>query len=236
MPYILSPLIKEKSPGMWNEGDAYTKKSIYSIQSGQLPPVNYDEHTLRAHSLTHMETPAHTQENGNRIGYYYQNDLTKFYGRVLLIKLKGNNYKPVENMICVFHWIISLDELKARISDIALKPFSKILITSEFCPLNTDGYHDPNYVLTLSEEAAAYLVDTLKIELYGTSWKSSDFNPGSKERPIHKKLFGNGLILENLVMSHVPEGEYFLNAFPLPIDGASEAPVVPVLFKFEELN
>lgn len=53
MPYVLSPIINENSPGMWYEGYAYEKKNIYSLKSGKMPPVNYDEHTIRPHSLTH---------------------------------------------------------------------------------------------------------------------------------------------------------------------------------------
>lgn len=67
MPYVLSPIIKLDSPGMWSEGAAYEKKSIYSIDSGKNPPVNYDTHILRPHSLTNLETPAHTQKDGKRL-------------------------------------------------------------------------------------------------------------------------------------------------------------------------
>lgn len=229
MPYILSPKINHGSSAMWMEGPAYEKRNIYSIASGKLPPVNYDEHILRPHSLTHFETPAHTQRDGKRLDFYYENP-SHFYGKTLVIKLPGNNYQAKGNGI--FHWVISKEEIEARVG---ANPPPKILISTEFYPQNADGYHDPNYVLTLSQEAADFLVSLNGFHLYGTSWKSSDFNPGKPERPIHNTLFSKAGILENLDLKNVPEGVYFMSAFPLPLQDASESPVVPVLFTKDEL-
>jgi arylformamidase len=231
MPYVLSPLITTSSSGMWAEGLAYEKKNIYSIDPGKMPPVHYDEHILRSHSLTHLETPAHTMKDGPRLESFYQNKLQIFFGAVTVIKLSGNNYLPQENGI--FHWVVTKDEIMSRLGRIVPE---KLFITTDFYPQNSDGYHDPNYVLTLSQDAADYLVSHPKFHLYGTSWKSSDFNPGKAERPIHNTLFKQALILENLALKDVPEGRYFLSAFPLPIVGASESPVVPVLFSKSEME
>jgi arylformamidase len=230
MPYVLSPKISHNSSAMWMEGSAYEKKTIYSISSGTLPPVNYDEHILRPHSLTHFETPAHTNETGKRLDSFYQ-DLNYFFGETLVIKLQGNKYESKGSGI--FHWVISKEELETKLKSKKI-PF-KILISTDFYPLNNDGYHDPNYVLTLSQEAADYLLSIEGFHLYGTSWKSSDFNPGKPERPIHNTLFKKAGILENLDLKSVPEGSYFMTAFPLPLGEASESPVVPVLFTKEEL-
>lgn len=232
MPYILSPAIKPGSSAMWMEGEAYQKKAIYSIASGKLPPVNYDEHTLRPHSLTHFETPAHTNLNGKTLDEFYK-DPTYFYGRTLVIKLQGSHYESKGNGI--FHWIISREEIEAKISRYKDLP-KKILISTDQYPVNIDGYHDPNYVLTLSQEAANYLVSIDGFQIYGTSWKSSDYNPGNSERPIHNTLFQKAGILENLDLKKVPEGIYFMTSFPLPLGEASESPVVPVLFSEEELG
>lgn len=231
MPYVLSPKIKQGSSAMWMEGPAYERKNIYSITSGKLPPVNYDEHVLRPHSLTHFETPAHTIANGKRLDSFYQNP-NSFFGSTLVIKLPGNRYDSKGDGI--FHWIISREEIETKIKAQKTSP-NKILISTEFYPLNNDGYHDPNYVLTLSQEAADYLISLDGFLLYGTSWKSSDYNPGSSERPIHNTLFKKAGILENLDLKDVPEGIYFIVAFPLPLAEASESPVVPVLFTKEEL-
>jgi arylformamidase len=234
MPYILSPLIGFDSPGMWSEGSAYEKKNIYSIEAGKMPPVNYDEHIIRSHSLTHLETPAHTIKDGKRLDSFYKENLNHFYGKTLVIKLSGNRYESKGNGI--FHWIVTVDEIKERLNLLKIASIpAKILITAEFYPINSQGYHDPNYVLTLSQEAADFLGSHSNFDLYGTSWKSSDYNPGKAERPIHNTLFKKALILENLNLKDVPEGIYFMSAFPLPFIDASESPVVPVLFTKEEL-
>lgn len=234
MPYVLSPLIGQGSPGMWQEGPAYEKKTIYSIQEGKMPPVNYDEHTIRSHSLTHLETPAHTLKEGKTLDVFYKESLNYFYGKTLVIKLSGNNYKPLGNGI--FHWIITVEEIKERLNKLGVVNFpDKLLISTNIYPENSQGYHDPNYILTLSQGAADFLVSHKNFNLYGTSWKSSDYNPGKVERPIHNTLFMQSLILENLCLNLAPEGMYFMAAFPLPFWGASESPVVPVLFEQKEL-
>lgn len=234
MPYILSPMITVDSPGMWLEGSAYEKRNIYSIEEGELPSVNYDEHILRPHSLTHLETPAHTQKTGKTLEEYYKNSTQHFFGKTLVIKLQGNKYESKGNGI--FHWIVTVKEIESCLKRLEVSTsISKLLITTEFYPINKSGYHDPNYVLTLSQKAADFLISCEDFNLYGTSWKSSDFNPGKVERPIHDTLFKKALILENLHLKDVPEGEYFISAFPLPLKGASESPVVPVLFMKEEV-
>lgn len=234
MPYILSPLITQNSPGMWFEGEAYRKKKIYSIEEGKMPPVNYDEHLLRPHSLTHLEAPAHTIKDGKTIEWFYLEKLHYFFGKTLVLKLPGNNYLEKDKNI--FHWIITVEEIKGRLKSLGVsEPPSKILISTELYPLNSEGYHNPNHVLTLSQDAADFLVSLPGFHLYGTSWKSSDYNPGYPERPIHNTLFKKALILENLNLHLVPEGLYFMNAFPVPLVGASESPVVPVLFSKDEV-
>lgn len=236
MPYVLSPIISHHSPGMWGEGVAYEKKSIYSIETGKMPPVNYDEHIIRSHSLTHLESPAHTLKDGRRIDSFYRDSINYFYGNTLVLKLDGNHFEYKGNGI--YHWVIRVEEIKLRLKalQIDLIP-DKVLISINDYPVNTQGFHDPNYVLTLSQEAADFLISHPHFNLYGTSWKSSDFNPGKADRPIHNTLFNNALILENLDLKVVPEGTYFMSAFPLPIKDSSESPVVPVLFsKHEILN
>lgn len=229
MPYILSPLIKENMQGMWGEGSAYENENIYKIKAGQLPPVNYDKHILKSHSLTHIEGSKHIENQGESVDKYFSGNY--FYGDCTVLKLKGNKYKKLGEG--VFHWEVSLEELKNAIGN---KKINKLLITTEITYLNRDGFHDPNYVLTLSIEAAEYLIDNHPINLFGTSWKSSDYNPGSLDRPVHKKIFEKAVILECLDLEKVPQGNYFLMAYPLRIENSSESPVTPVLFNYDELK
>lgn len=229
MPFILSPDIHENLPPLWFEGLVYKKSNLFEIEPGKLPPVNYDSHILNSHSLTHIEAETHVVKNGKSLDDYFK-DPKFFYGPTVVVKLSGNKYGP--------HWEVSRDELEqALLRALQGKPFpGKILLTSEYYPENDHGYHKPECILTLSQEAADYLLAFSNFNLYGTSWKSSDYKPGSPERPIHKTLFQKAVILECLCLNHVPEGIYFLSSFPLKIKGASESPACPVLFTKEELN
>ncbi|XGC80771.1 hypothetical protein ACES2L_15710 [Bdellovibrio bacteriovorus] len=238
MPYILSPPITTKMPGMWMEGTPYEKEELYSIQPGKLPPVNYDKHILKSHSLTHAEAQLHVEENGHGIDHYFKNPGV-YFGRTIVVRLPGNNYKELPTKNGIYHWEVTRQELEENLNRVLAMvggKCTKLILTSEFYPQNEEGFHDPNYVLTLSVEAAQYLVGFEGFNLYGTSWKSSDFKPGSPERPIHKILLEKAAIFELLDMKNVPEGEYFFVGFPLRIQGASESPACPVLFTKTEIQ
>jgi len=230
MPKIISQTITPELPGLWFEGHAYSKSNLYKIDGEKLPPVNYDSHTINSHSLTHIETSKHTQENGKTIDQELEHP-EKFFGKCLVLKLKGNHYKKINDSI--FHWEVSLTQLQEAIDK---RSFSKLLLSTEFYPENEFGFHDPNYVLTLSKEASQFLSETDGFNLYGTSWKSSDYNPGELDRPIHNILFQKAVILECLNLKDIQPGEYFLHAFPLPIKDASESPVMATLFTYDELR
>ena len=239
MPYILSPVIKESFEGMWFEGSPYKKELIYDINSTdpKSPPVNYSAYTLKPHSLPHVETAAHTQKNGKTMDFYFKEKVfDHFYGKTVLIKLKGNNFKAHETIEDVQIWKISKEEILNSLNDITgtTNVPERLIITLEDTPQNDLGLHNPNFVLILSQEAADFLADG-DIKLYGTSWKSSDFMPGSKERPIHNTLFKSALIMECLDLKDVPAGVYFMNAFPVPLEGSSESPVCPILYTKEEI-
>ncbi|MEC9283161.1 MAG: hypothetical protein VX642_10640 [Bdellovibrionota bacterium] len=231
MPFILSPMIREEFEGMWFEGNPYSKESIYQIKEGNLPPVNYDLHKIASHSLTHAEAPKHTQKEGAGIEAYFLRP-NLFFGKARVLRLKGDGYKLVDQENQVFHWEVSLDELQSQLKSVP----EKLLLTSDEYPVNEETpFHDPKYVLTLSEDAARFLLSESSFHLYGTSWKSSDYKPGSKERPIHNLLFEKAMILENLDLKEVPDGDYFYCGAPLPLVGASESPICPMLFSYDEI-
>lgn len=77
---------------------------------------------------------------------------------------------------------------------------------------------------TGAEEAAFYgykLIGTDSVSVAG----------GCEHPDIYKTLLGEGLaVLENLDLSAVTPGKYFLSAFPIKIAGVEAAPVRAVLF------
>jgi len=241
MPYVLSPVICEDLEGMWGEGSPYKKEIIYSIDSliPKSPPVNYSSYTLKPHSLPHIESAAHTNIDGKTIDWYFKNNkLQNFFGKTLVIKLKGNHFQDDNRINGTRLWEITLTELKQSLFEYYGFEHipDRLLISLNEVPLNHKNQHDPNYVLILSKEAAEYLTTNENFSLYGTSWKSSDFNPGKSERPIHNTIFKRAVIMECLDLKNVPVGEYFICAFPIPLEGASESPVCPVLFTRDEIK
>jgi kynurenine formamidase len=228
MNYVISNNINEGLPGLWSEGSPYIKSNIYKIEEEKLPPVNYDLHQIKPHSITHVETLAHVDKTGRTIDYYIKNHVECFFGKCLVLKLKPD-YKQISSGI--YQHEISVDEIRNKIEfygGISNVP-GKILITTENYPVNKHNFHEENYILTLSIEAAQFLADIPQFHLYGTSWKSCDYKPGKPERPIHKILLNKGIVFELLVLNHVPEGLYYFTGIPLYLENASESPVTPVL-------
>lgn len=235
MAYLLGNLITQDSTPYWKEDFAYQAKQLFSIENQNGPPVNYASHILNAHSITHVETELHTMANGKSIDHYFSRP-NYFYGKCIVVRLPGNKYKSEAGNKNVFHWEVSKNELDNAIGELNFdkNTIEKILVTTDFYQTDISGYHRPEYVLTLSAEAADFLIDLPKFHLYGTSWKSSDYNSGL-ERPIHKKLFQKALIYELLNLKNVPAGEYFFVGVPLNLKGASECPVNPILLEKHEI-
>ncbi len=228
MIYIVGNKIKSGGKGFWNEGSSYQKSPIYRKIEGSLPPVNYDEHILKPHSLTHAESARHTQNEGSTLDKIIENHPEYFAGECLVIKFRPE-YKNIGDNLFLHE--ISKEEIYEKIELLSPgknKP-QKVLITTEDYPVNEDGYHAENYILILSRDAAEYLYELPEFHLFGTTWKSTDYQPGKFERPIHDIIFRKGVIFELLNLNQVPEGYYFFSGMPLYLDGVSESPVTPLL-------
>ena len=241
MPYILSPIVKKDFKGLWGEGSPYESSVIYDIhnQSEKSPPIHYESHTLKPHSLPHLDAPGHIFENGKTVdSYFKEKNFSAFYGKAVVIRLSGNKYQPLDSNPALSVWRVEKEELKSAIEKISSKMPSRLIVTSDQYPEDENGNHDSSKALVLTESAAKWLTEgNPKFCLYGTSWKSTDFQPNSKERPIHKIIFNHGAaIFECLDLKSVPAGIYYWFAFPLPLEGATEAPVCPVLLTEQEFN
>lgn len=232
MPYFLSPNISESILPMWNEGAVYQKENIYKITEGGLPPVNYDKHSIKPHSLTHIETPAHTSNGEKRLEHYLTNHKDYFYGPTSVLKINSDIFKTKESDI----WEVSLEEIQTAIESHKGLLHNKVLISPSFYVRCNNQFQLGSQVFTLSEEAASFLCKKSRLHLFGTSWKSTDYNPGERSRPIHNIIFRQGIILENLDLLNVPAGNYFMTCLPLPLTGASESPVAPILFSKNEIS
>lgn len=150
--------------------------------------------------------------------------LKHFYGQTLVIKLSGNKYKELSNGIS--HWIISKEEIQERLDYLNIKHLpNKILITTENYPENTQGFHNPNYVLTLSQEAADFLVLNDNFDLYGTTWKSSDFNPGKSrtQGSTGRYLLHDGISIASTGCFRIASGSGVIsNSFSIFFDSLTD--------------
>ena len=80
----------------------------------------------------------------------------------------------------------------------------------------------------LVTEAAARVFADAGIKLLGN--ESQTVGPEDAPMQVHLILLGAEVVLlEGLVLSHVPEGKYFLSAAPLHLDGCEGAPCRAVL-------
>jgi arylformamidase len=234
MPYVLSPIISLGTPGLWGEGAVYERGVIYNLASDdtKLPPVNYSAHTIKPHSVPHVDAPSHILNDGEGIEVpFREKSFSGFYGKTIVLQMEQPSFIEKGG---IQHWEVSLNDLKGRLRSIVSTHPVRLLIDCPQIPRDR-GRLDPQFAFTLSVEAISWLTKN-GLKTFGTSFKSVDFQPGSRERPIHKVVFRERItVLECLDLSGVPSGEYFLSAFPLPLEGASESPVCPVLFKKEEL-
>ena len=240
MPFFIGGNIDSDLPGLWGEGNAYQASTVYDILSTdpKLPPVNYQAHTIKPHSVTHVDAASHIIIGGDTVDAYFQPDRSQcFYGETLVIKLEGCKWQDVPGNNKLKVWRITRGELESAVYKLtgAKIPPTKIIEAPKDVALTNNGYHDPDFIFVLSVDAANWLIQNPAFNLFGTSWKSSDFEPGSRERPVHRILMQQALLLEYVVVSHVPAGKYFIVAAPLNLAGASESPVNPVLFLADEL-
>jgi kynurenine formamidase len=229
-------MIRRDAPGLWGEGAPYETSVIYDIASGdpKKPPVHYEEHRIRPHSICHFDAPGHTIAGGATISDLYASRPEMFHGWTAVVKLREPKFgRP--NSAGVSHWEVSLEELRTGVGRVSAegRP-SKLFLGFEGAPV--DFYADTSRAFTISEEAAAWLTVRPGFDLFGTIWKSVDYQPASRERPVHRELFRQSGVIECVNLSTVPEGSYFLSAFPIPFEGATEAPVCPVLYSASDFE
>ncbi len=232
MPYVLAAPVALVDRPLFGEGAPYTTDAIFTRPP---TPVRYDAHTLKPHSLCHMDAPAHIVEGGATVdAFFTPARLATFYGPAYVVKIAAPAWEPSANGGFV-HRIAraALQSALARLG--ATAPPDKVLVSCDPMPTDEHGMHDPNYALVLDVDAAEWLATNSAFALYGTSYKSTDHQPNSPERPIHRIVFRTGVAMELLALGPVPEGVYWFAGFPLPLVGASEAPVCPVLFTRAEL-
>jgi arylformamidase len=168
--------------------------------------VNLSGLTLSLHAGAHADAPWHFQDEGPTIEAL---GLEPYLGpaRVARLAVAG---RPIDAA-----------DLEPTL---ASKP-QRLLIC---CNPSRDPERFSSEFVHFNREAAARIA-AAGVRLLGTDAPSVD-HFDSKKLPVHKELWAGGvLILENLDLRNVPEGEYELIALPLPIRGGDGSPVRAVL-------
>ncbi|MGH8059423.1 MAG: cyclase family protein [Candidatus Entotheonellia bacterium] len=164
--------------------------------------------TLGTHTGTHLDAPRHFLAGGRTID---QLDLATLLGPCHVIEIPPDSPD------------ITSDSLRP----FTLIPQARVLLKTGNSRRPTPQAFTRDFV-ALDPTAADYLC-AQRVRLVGIdgpsvdAWAADDF-------PCHRRLLADGiLILENLVLRHVPPGEYDLIAVPLNLQGADGCPVRALL-------
>jgi len=182
MPYLIAPPISKDLPGLWAEGSPYQADVIYDICSTdpKMPPVHYEQHVIKPHSVCHFDAPGHIVPNGKTIDALIEENPEIFHGPVVVVRMPKPDFQPHPKLPHVSHHEITLSSLRTALNRIGVHRVpDKLFICFEGA--SPDFYRDPTHALTLSLEAAQWLTASPNFNLFGTIWKSTDFQPGSRE-------------------------------------------------------
>ncbi len=171
-----------------------------------------DSHlSLGSHTGTHIDAPKHFVVGGSGIDSI---PIEKLVGECEVVDLTNISHKEI---------------MVSDVSHLEISKGSRILFkTGNYKYLA--GSIFPNFYVSLSLEAAKYLVEKgvwlLGIDFLGIEKRKS---PG---HPVHTALLKAGIVnVEGLDLSEVPAGKYDLICLPLKVKDADGAPARVVLIK-----
>ena len=164
---------------------------------------------LCSHTGTHIDSPKHFYPNGQTIDNI---PLTRFITKAKVFDLTGRKS-------------ISYDDVK----DLNIEKNDTILFKTD----NKKALLEPNFkedFVYITNDCAKYLADK-KLNADGIDYLSIEgFN--CDDDLVHKTLLKSGvLILEGLILTDVPEGEYKIIALPLKLEHGNGSPSRIVLIE-----
>lgn len=182
---------------------SFTREQQLFTAKGDL--CNLSSISLSLHCGTHIDAPLHFFTDGAAVDRL---DLGLFFGKARVITIDSRL------------------PLAARdLADLPITSGERVLIN---IPANEGVNTDPE--LGLLADAAELLIDR-GVVLVGINCGSIEQNPG-QPNGVHHRLLAAGIpILENLVLSKVRPGEYYLACFPLKIAAGDGSPVRAVLLR-----
>lgn len=203
--YDISPPLSSRTAA-WPGDTPFEQWKLQSFSKGD--SINLGSIRLSLHTGSHMDAPCHYLEDGPTID---QIALEWCIGPARLVTLSEEETIPGSRL-------------------------ERLLTPREACPERLlirffsiqDACQFPSQYGSLSVEAAK-LISESEIRLLGVDAPSVD-HVDSKDLPVHHILGQAGIvILESLVLSGVPDGDYELVALPLKIVGGDASPVRAIL-------
>jgi arylformamidase len=183
---------------------AYAQQWVASIGPGC--PVNVSAITLSPHVGSHADAPLHYDQAGAPIG---ELPLETFIGPCRVIHAIG-----VGPLVRLEHLAHAMKDLPPRV------------LVRSYARMPQDAFD--NDLPAFAPETVERLAD-LGVVLIGIDSASID-PASSKTLDSHQVIRRRGLrVLENLLLDHVPEGDYELIALPLKLTTADASPVRAVL-------
>ena len=179
---------------------SFADTKCYSVTAFKMSP----------HVGTHADAAAHVKDKMDKYSTVGALSLEPFIGPCDVVDLSGVKGE------------ISLNQLKSKLADFMTE---RLLIRTRVVCRYDVFEHNNAY---LSVECVRYLAGK-GVKLIGVDNASVDATD-SKTLPIHHALIAHKISwLENLDLTHAPEGKYFLSALPLKLIDLEAAPVRAVL-------
>lgn len=200
--YDISPLLRTGIP-VWPGDEPFSLVDSRRLSQGD--DFNLSRMTLSLHTGAHMDAPSHYLAEALTID---QVDLSRCIGPVRVVTLEScSEIRPAD--------------LERRLSNMPPR-----LLVRSATVRNPDRF--PASFAYFGRDAAEMLVEQGVI-LVGTDAPSVD-RADDAGLSAHRALGHAGvLILENLLLADVPEGDYELIALPLRIEGGEASPVRAIL-------
>ncbi len=205
--FDITPVISEKL-GVFPGDTSFQRETLLSFEKANHLLLSTIKTTV--HLGAHTDSPAHYHAQGATIE---QVALDPFIGPALVVTAKTPRGQRV-----------ILEDLELP-KDLP----SRVLI-------RTNSFPDPENWNSDFSSLSARLIDELArrgVTLVGIDTPSVDPET-SKELESHNALYRNDLrVLEGIVLSGVPDGDYYLIALPLPLKGLDASPVRAILLPRE---
>ena len=205
--YDISMPLSDMTP-VWPLSKPFKIKWLKNIEKDG---VNESELSFNTHTGTHIDLPFHFIKAGKTVRDL---SLERLLGKAMVVEFAGKNNIDVEFLKTI---------------DIP-KDSNKLLFKTLNSQFDVHQSEFRENFIALNLDSTEWIIEK-GIDLVGIDYLSIEEYSNTDNR-IHELLLGKDIIiLEGLILKHVPEGCYNLFALPLSIPEAEGAPVRAVLIK-----